>query len=77
VTFAFRQLKNSPGFLPGVGGMVMAGADGNAETVSRQWVSAGIFDVPASYCSRAGGSRRTTRPSQPQRDSGRIAIGGL
>ena len=25
--------------------MVMAGRDGNAETVSRQWVSAGIFDV--------------------------------
>jgi putative ABC transport system permease protein len=33
------------GFIPGVGGMVMAGADGNAETVSRQWVTAGIFDV--------------------------------
>jgi putative ABC transport system permease protein len=33
------------GFTPGVGGMVMEGADGNAETVSRQWVSAGIFDV--------------------------------
>ena len=25
--------------------MVMAGADGNAETVSRQWVTSGIFDV--------------------------------
>ncbi len=23
----------------------MAGRDGNAETVSRQWVTAGIFDV--------------------------------
>ena len=33
------------GFTPAVGGMVMAGADGNAETVSRQWVTAGIFDV--------------------------------
>lgn len=33
------------GFIPGVGGMVMAGPDGNAETVSRQWVAAGIFDV--------------------------------
>ena len=33
------------GFIPSVGGMVMAGADGNAETVSRQWVTAGIFDV--------------------------------
>jgi putative ABC transport system permease protein len=33
------------GFTPSVGGMVMAGADGNAETVSRQWVTARIFDV--------------------------------
>ena len=33
------------GFTPSVGGMVMAGADGRAETVSRQWVTAGIFDV--------------------------------
>jgi putative ABC transport system permease protein len=33
------------GFTPSVGGMVMAGADGNAETVSRQWVSAEIFEV--------------------------------
>jgi putative ABC transport system permease protein len=33
------------GFTPSVGGMVMAGADGNAETVSRQWVTSGIFDV--------------------------------
>jgi putative ABC transport system permease protein len=33
------------GFTPSVGGMVMAGVDGNAETVSRQWVTAGIFDV--------------------------------
>ncbi len=30
---------------PGVGGMVMNGRDGTAETVSRQWVSAGFFDV--------------------------------
>lgn len=28
-----------------VGGMVMTGADGQAETVSRLWVTAGIFDV--------------------------------
>ncbi len=35
------------GFVPTVGGMVMAGADGNAETVSRQWVTSGIFDVLA------------------------------
>jgi len=40
-----RTFERIAGFTPGVGGMVMAGADGNAETVSRQWVTAGIFDV--------------------------------
>ena len=33
------------GFSPGVGGMVMNGADGTAETVPRQWVTSGFFDV--------------------------------
>jgi putative ABC transport system permease protein len=40
-----RSFETIAGFTPTVGGMVMAGADGNAETVSRQWVTAGIFDV--------------------------------
>ncbi len=40
-----RTLEEIAGFVPGVGGMVMAGADGQAETVSRQWVTAGLFDV--------------------------------
>ena len=40
-----RSFEAIAGFTPNVGGMVMAGADGNAETVSRQWVTAGIFDV--------------------------------
>jgi len=40
-----RSFEKIAGFTPAVGGMVMAGADGNAETVSRQWVTAGIFDV--------------------------------
>ena len=40
-----RTFEKIAGFVPTVGGMVMAGADGNAETVSRQWVTAGIFDV--------------------------------
>ena len=31
--------------MPGVGGMVMSGADGTAETVPRQWVTAGVFDA--------------------------------
>ena len=33
------------GYVPGVGGMVMAGADGLAENVSRQWVTAAFFDA--------------------------------
>jgi putative ABC transport system permease protein len=40
-----HSFEKIAGFTPTVGGMVMAGADGNAETVSRQWVSAEIFDV--------------------------------
>jgi putative ABC transport system permease protein len=40
-----RTFETIAGFTPNVGGMVMAGRDGNAETVSRQWVTAGIFDV--------------------------------
>ena len=36
-----RTFEKIAGFTPSVGGMVMAGADGNAETVSRQWVTAG------------------------------------
>jgi len=32
-------------YTPNVGGMVMTGADGLAENVSRQWVTAGFFDV--------------------------------
>ena len=40
-----RSLEHVAGTAPQVGGMVMTGADGQAETVSRQWVTAGIFDV--------------------------------
>jgi putative ABC transport system permease protein len=40
-----RTLETIAGFTPSVGGMVMARSDGNAETVSRQWVTSGIFDV--------------------------------
>src|SRR5262245_28724201 len=32
-------------YVPNVAGMVLAGEDGNAETVPRQWVSSGIFEV--------------------------------
>jgi predicted permease len=40
-----QSFEKIAGFTPAVGGVVMAGADGHAETVSRQWVSAEIFDV--------------------------------
>ncbi|HET6546367.1 MAG TPA: ABC transporter permease [Rhodanobacteraceae bacterium] len=40
-----RTFESMAGYLRNVGGMVMAGANGTAETVPRQWVTAGIFDV--------------------------------
>ncbi len=40
-----RSFDVIAGFMGGVGGMVMGGADGMAETVSRQWVTAGVFDA--------------------------------
>ncbi|MEO8677547.1 MAG: ABC transporter permease [Vicinamibacterales bacterium] len=40
-----RSFESIAAFTPGVGSMVVSGRDGNAETVSRQWVTAGIFDV--------------------------------
>ena len=40
-----RSFELISGFVPGMGAMVTSGSDGKAETVSRQWVLAGIFDV--------------------------------
>jgi len=40
-----RSFELISGFVPGMGAMVTSGSDGKAETVSRQWVMAGIFDV--------------------------------
>jgi putative ABC transport system permease protein len=40
-----RTLEQVGGYVPRVGGMVMAGESGTADTVSRQWVTFGIFDV--------------------------------
>jgi putative ABC transport system permease protein len=40
-----RTFDGIAGFIGNVGGMVMEGADGTADTVSRQWVTAGLFDV--------------------------------
>jgi putative ABC transport system permease protein len=40
-----RTFESMAGAGPGVGGMVMSGADGTTETVPRQWVTVGFFDV--------------------------------
>ena len=40
-----RTFDNIAGFTPSVASMVLAKTDGTAETISRQWVTAGIFDV--------------------------------
>lgn len=40
-----QSFEKIAGYIPSMGSMVMAGKDGNSLTVSRQWVSGGIFDV--------------------------------
>ena len=40
-----RTFESIAGFVPNIGGMVMNGRDGAAETVTRQWVTAGFFDA--------------------------------
>ena len=40
-----RTFEKIAGFTPNMGNMAFARPDGGTETVSRQWVSAGIFDV--------------------------------
>ncbi|HEX5475134.1 MAG TPA: ABC transporter permease [Vicinamibacterales bacterium] len=40
-----RTVERMAGFVPSVGGMVMAGRDGTAETVPRQWITWGVFDA--------------------------------
>ena len=40
-----RTFESMAAYVPNVAGMVLASEDGNAETVPRQWVSSGIFDV--------------------------------
>ena len=40
-----RTFSGMAAYVPNVAGMVLASADGSAETISRQWVSSGIFDV--------------------------------
>jgi putative ABC transport system permease protein len=40
-----HTFESMAGASPGVGGMVMSAADGSTETVPRQWVTVGFFDV--------------------------------
>jgi predicted permease len=40
-----RTFESIGGFLPNVGGMVMNGRDGMADTIPRQWVTSSIFDA--------------------------------
>ena len=40
-----RSFEVIGAYVPNIGGMVMTGADGTAQTVSRQWVTSGIFDA--------------------------------
>ena len=40
-----QSFEAMAGYIPSMGSMVMSGRDGNAMTVSRQWVTPGIFDV--------------------------------
>ena len=40
-----RTFEKIAGYTSSIGAMVMSGADGRAENVSRQWVTAEIFDV--------------------------------
>jgi putative ABC transport system permease protein len=40
-----RTFESMAAYVPNVAGMVLAGEDGQAETVPRQWVSSGVFEV--------------------------------
>ena len=65
-----RTFERFGGFIPGVGGMVMAGADGTAETVPRQWVTSGIFEA-LGVQPIAG---RTFRPSDDAQKTGAVVL---
>ena len=65
-----RTFEAIAGFTPSVGSMVVAGRDGNAETISRQWVTAGIFDV-LGVAPIAG---RTFLPEDEQQRARRVVI---
>jgi putative ABC transport system permease protein len=65
-----RTFETIAGFTPSVGSMVVAGREGNAETISRQWVTAGIFDV-LGVAPIAG---RTFRPEDEEQRALRVVI---
>lgn len=65
-----RTFEKMAGFVPRVGGMVMAGADGTAETVPRQWVTSGVFDV-LGIRPVAG---RTFRPADETQQLGAVVL---
>ena len=65
-----RTFETIAGFTPSVGSMVVAGKEGNAETISRQWVTAGIFDV-LGVQPLAG---RTFLPEDEQQRARRVVI---
>lgn len=65
-----RTFERMGGFIGGIGGMVMAGADGTAETVPRQWVSSGIFET-LGVQPIAG---RTFRPSDDTQKTGAVVL---
>jgi putative ABC transport system permease protein len=65
-----RTFETIAAFTPTVGSMVVAGRDGNAETVSRQWVTAEIFDV-LGVTPIAG---RTFLPEDEQQMARRVVI---
>ncbi len=65
-----HTFEKMAGYIPNVGGMVMAGADGTAETVPRQWVSSGVFEV-LGIRAVVG---RTFRPEDDRRGTGVVVL---
>ena len=65
-----RTFEKLAGVVPGVGSMVMAGANGASEGVPRQWVTSGAFDV-LGVTPVAG---RTFLPSDDDQDTSAVVL---
>jgi putative ABC transport system permease protein len=65
-----RTFEKLAGVVPGVGSMVMAGANGASEGVPRQWVTSGAFDV-LGVTPVAG---RTFLPSDDEQDISAVVL---